>query len=81
MANFNVEFSSCNLDATFSETIVLNQYNDIEPYTGEYDVVPDLTSQMLFTAGKRMIRNVKVAPIPNNYGLVTYHQDRTITIS
>ena len=51
------------------------------PYTGSYEVIPSEEEQTLNTKNKILKENVKVAPIPNNYGLVTYHQDRTITIS
>lgn len=50
-------------------------------YQGPYEVTPTTEAQRLETAGKSMRDNVVVNPIPNNYGLITYHQDRTITIS
>jgi hypothetical protein len=41
-------------------------------YTGPYIVMPSANEQTLATEGMRMTGNVTVAPIPNNYGLITW---------
>lgn len=43
------------------------------PYSGEYEVTPTTEEQTLATAGKTLARDVVVAPIPRNYGLITYN--------
>lgn len=41
-------------------------------YHGVYDVTPSQETQTLYTANKVLTRNVTVAPIPSNYGLITW---------
>ena len=53
---------------------------DAPPYTGEYEVTPSAETQYLETSGKLMTGRVKVNPIPQNYGLITYN-GTTITVS
>lgn len=45
----------------------------VPAYEGTYEVSPCAMAQTLFTAGKRMIQNIMVGPIPQNYGLITYN--------
>lgn len=44
-----------------------------EPYEGNYFVTPTQSEQILPTEGFRMTQNVTIAPIPNNYGLITWN--------
>lgn len=44
-----------------------------DPYEGEYTVVPSALKQILQTKDKLLRENVVVAPIPRNYGLITYN--------
>jgi hypothetical protein len=44
-----------------------------EPYEGTYDVTPTQSEQILYTDGLRMTDNVRIAPIPSNYGLITWN--------
>ena len=50
------------------------------PYTRTYTVTPSAEEQTLETAGLMMTSNVKVNPIPSNYGLITY-SGNIITVS
>ena len=50
------------------------------PYSGSYSVTPGETAQMLPTASRMLSQNVTVAPIPSNYGLITWDGAR-ITVS
>ena len=50
-------------------------------YEGPYEVTPKTTKQVLSTAGKTLGADIVVHPIPQEYGLVTYDQNRSITIS
>ena len=49
-------------------------------YHGAYAVTPSQSEQVLYTADKLLRENVVVAPIPSNYGLITYNGS-TITVS
>lgn len=51
-----------------------------EYYDGAYNVTPTDHEQILQTANKIMARNVVVAPIPSNYGKISYNGS-TITVS
>lgn len=42
-------------------------------YQGAYEVTPTEATQTLPTEGLMMIHDVKVKPIPNNYGLITWN--------
>lgn len=54
---------------------------EAEYYEGEYEVTPKTTEQSLPTSGKRLTADVIIKAIPKEYGLVSYDQDRTITVS
>lgn len=41
-------------------------------YAGPYEVTPSDSAQVLATSGLAMMADVTVAPIPSNYGLITY---------
>ena len=47
-------------------------------YTGPYEVTPGPEAQVLQTAGRGLTRDITVAAIPQNYGLITYN-GRVIT--
>ena len=49
-------------------------------YAGPYTVTPSASEQHLATAGLVMDYDVTVAPIPNNYGLITWNGS-TLTVS
>lgn len=49
-------------------------------YTGQTEVIPTSEEQVLLTGGLYVADNIKVKPIPNNYGLITYNGS-TITVS
>ena len=51
-----------------------------EIYDGPYSVTPSDSEQVLHTANKAMQRDVVIAPIPSNYGKITYNGS-TITVS
>lgn len=42
-------------------------------YGGPYSVTPSQTEQVLATSGLGMAHNVTIAPIPDNYGLITWN--------
>ena len=50
------------------------------PYEGSYEFTPSPFIQYIQTKNKVLFDNIKINPIPSNYGLVTYNGS-TITIS
>lgn len=49
-------------------------------YRGEYEITPSQSAQVLETTDKMLRENVVVAPIPSNYGLITW-DGSTLTVS
>ena len=43
------------------------------PYTGEYEFNPSATAQKMRVTGTTPSQNIKINPIPNNYGLITWN--------
>ena len=56
------------------------QMREGEIYQGEYEFTPTQSEQTVNTAGKVLIRNIRINPIPSQYGLVTYNGS-IITVS
>lgn len=44
-----------------------------EPYEGNYEITPSVELQTLPTANRMLARDIVVAPIPQNYGRITYN--------
>ena len=42
-------------------------------YGGPYEVTPNKETQILQTSGRVMSNNVRINPIPSNYGLITWN--------
>ena len=42
-------------------------------YTGETDITPAASAQILATAGKTIADDIIIEPIPSNYGKVSYN--------
>lgn len=53
---------------------------DVPAYTGPYSVTPNSERQVLETAGTKMVEDVIIEPIPDNYGLITWNGS-TLTVS
>lgn len=49
-------------------------------YEGSYELTPSAEAQVIQTNGLRMTSDLTIAPIPNNYGLITW-DGTTITVS
>ena len=45
----------------------------VDEYGGPYEVTPTEAAQTLATANLLMARDLTIAPIPGNYGLITYN--------
>lgn len=79
MADFNVRFKSpVAFKPVFGE---MQTAHDIAPYEGDYEVSPTTEPQVLSTANRLLNKNIVINPIPGQYGLVTYDQNRTIKIT
>ena len=46
---------------------------DCDPYIGKYTIDPNTELQILSTKNLRMLNDVVINPIPNNYGLITWN--------
>lgn len=44
-----------------------------DPYTGSYEITPRSTQQVLYSKNKLMTDDIRVLPIPSNYGLITWN--------
>lgn len=44
-----------------------------EEYAGPYEATPTASAQTFDTTGKLMVRDFTVAPIPSNWGLITWN--------
>lgn len=53
---------------------------DLPVYTGETNITPSTSEQVLNTAEKVVVRNIVINPIPSNYGLITWNGS-TLTVS
>lgn len=51
-----------------------------QQYSGEYVFVPTAEEQTIETKGFALLDNITIAPIPNNYGLITWNGS-TLTVS
>lgn len=46
--------------------------SSVQPYTGAYEYTPTTETQVVPIKGKTATTNIKINPIPNNYGLITW---------
>lgn len=44
-----------------------------DPYEGDYEFTPTRETQIVMTKHKTLDENIRINPIPQNYGLVTYN--------
>ena len=59
---------------------VARDYVERDPYTGDYEITPTAEVIVLETKDKRMTDHVRVLPVPQNYGLITW-DGSTLTVS
>ena len=55
------------------ELSVPDSVDGTRPYEGDYTVTPQPYEQVFPTRGKRMVHDLTVEAIPNNYGLITWN--------
>ncbi|MDT3386994.1 MAG: hypothetical protein LIR46_04415 [Bacteroidota bacterium] len=59
-----------NVDVDVDTKIVAS---DTADFGGPYDITPSQSEQVVEIEGLKATHNIVVAPIPNNYGLITYN--------
>ena len=74
-----VGFSTPSISASTGNPIA-REYVERPAYEGPYDVTPTAGGTVLQTEHFRMTDNVRIAPIPSNYGLITWN-GATLTVS
>lgn len=80
MTRFTVKFKS--QQSTFPIRFgVVSVLPSSEVYVGDYEVIPSTVDQILLTAEKFLTKDITIAAIPSRYGLITYTQDRIITVT
>lgn len=52
---------------------VVKEYVSVENYEGEYTFTPGEEAQTIPVEGYRMMHDIKINPIPSNYGKITYN--------
>ena len=82
MVTFNMEFNTSeDLNVSFDKldsdiNVGLDSNYIGKPsanYKGDYEVTPSDSLQILSTEGKYLSEDIVVAPIPDNYGLITWN--------
>lgn len=68
----NTSINSSNMDINVGSSIA-REVIDTYPYEGEYIINPNTETQILETKNLRMLKDVVINPIPNNYGLITWN--------
>lgn len=73
-----IETAKVSVDANAGLTVafdppVRTEYSGGEQYDGSYAVTPSTQAVTLNTRGKVLSADVVVAPIPSNYGLITWN--------
>ena len=51
-----------------------------DPYEGDYEITPSDEEQIIPILGKTATENIKINPIPSNYGLISWNGS-TLTVS
>ena len=72
--DFNCTFTSDSFAVDFGVEIPVSNYQ------GSYEVTPTADAQVLPTQNKLLGANITIAPIPQNYGLITWNGS-DITVS
>ena len=67
------------IEGEFGVVTKVTEY-DAPTYTGETNITPSTSEQVLNTADKVVTRNIVINPIPSNYGLITWNGS-TLTVS
>ena len=70
---YDVDFAEeQSVDVVTDSKIVVNKI-EADPYEGEYTITPSGAVQILATKNKKATQNITIQPIPQNYGLITWN--------
>ena len=78
-SSIQVNVGSNGVSASLGQPVA-REYIERPSYEGPTEVTPSSMEQVLLTKNYRMTENIKVKPIPSNYGLITW-DGSTITVS
>ena len=78
-ATLEVTYEASSLEVTTGITVA-RDYVERPAYEGSYEITPSAEAQVLPTNNLRMINDLTIKPIPQNYGLITW-DGSTITVS
>lgn len=67
---FGLNVAALNEDLQLS---VGASYTSARKYDSEYEVIPSDDIQVLNTTGRLLSQNITIAPIPNNYGKISWN--------
>lgn len=67
---FDIWFESSNDSFDIGFDAVIDRY---QKYDGGYEFTPSQETQTIQTAGKVVLENIVINPIPSNYGLITWN--------
>lgn len=74
-----VSVTSTSMGASLGSPVA-RDYVEREPYEGDYEITPSSEEIVLETKNKRMTDHVRILPVPQNYGLITWNGS-TLTVS
>lgn len=76
--SFDIGDDTTELNLEVGNALIMS---DVFPtYSGPYEVTPSPEIQVLSTRNRVLVDRITIAPIPQNYGLVTYNGS-SITVS
>ena len=76
------EENSMHLEVDFGEVQEVSKDGGNYPhYSGPYEIEPAAQEQILKTRDKITTQDIIVKPVPKEYGLVSYNQDKTLRIT
>lgn len=76
------EENEMHLEVDFGEVQeVTTDGGNLPRYTGPYEIEPAAQEQILETRDKIATEDIIIKPVPKEYGLVSYNQDKTLRIT
>lgn len=78
IGDFNAKFENDDSFDDILENVI--EIGKIDPYNGSYIFTPSSEEQVIEIHGKTAINDIKIEPVPNNYGLITWN-GRTLTVT
>jgi hypothetical protein len=73
----SADLSGC---GTLAAAISIPKAISVEEYAGPYEFTPGQDAQVVAIANKKATADITIAPVPQNYGLITW-DGSTLTVS